>query len=146
MILIRINPLKIINLLLQIDRDLNAKPCKETLVKAIPFLSDLHFLATNTTNQSSSGGGGGGGGGGMLMSASSTGPVPITSSSSRSNLAASLSNANIVNSWSGGGPANLSQIVRNPSNAFLTNGANNPNGNNSSSPSARQIELLYTGL
>lgn len=78
--------------------------------------------------------------------------------SSRSNLPTALSSHNIVNSWSGGGPPNLSQLVRNPSNAFLPNGPNvsaahaaaaglNSGNSVSSSPSTRlPNELLYTGL
>lgn len=76
--------------------------------------------------------------------------TPLSSSNSRSNLSSILNNQGLVNSvGSGGGgvaipPANLTQIVRNPSNAFLTN---NMVAVVSSSPSARlQNELLYTGL
>ncbi len=31
------------NSILTLDKDLNAKPCRETLTKAVPFLSDQNF-------------------------------------------------------------------------------------------------------
>ena len=34
---------QVLNSLLTLDRDLNAKPCRETLTKAVPFLSDQNF-------------------------------------------------------------------------------------------------------
>lgn len=37
---------KIVNKISQIDEDLNSKPCRETLSKSIPFLSDRYFLNT----------------------------------------------------------------------------------------------------
>ena len=34
---------QVLNSILTLDKDLNAKPCRETLTKAVPFLNDQNF-------------------------------------------------------------------------------------------------------
>ena len=38
---------QILNNILTLDRDLNVKPCRETLTKAVPFLSDQYLEASS---------------------------------------------------------------------------------------------------
>lgn len=43
----------VVNKLSQLDMDLNQKPCRETLFKSIPFLSDQHFHSSPSGNSRS---------------------------------------------------------------------------------------------
>ncbi len=41
---------QIVTTVSQVDRDLSLKPCRETLSKTIPFLSDQHFFTASNNS------------------------------------------------------------------------------------------------
>ena len=45
---------QVLNSILALDKDLNAKPCRETLVKAVPFLNDQNFEVDQSNDPISS--------------------------------------------------------------------------------------------
>jgi hypothetical protein len=120
---------KIINIVNRADKDLSMKPCRETLIRAIPFLSDEHFNASSAQ-----------------ISTSANVPIGYQIPSNATNTR-NLPIVNSQNSLSSSYGNNLSQLIRNNTSFLLNNAemaAAVPVSTNSQSFS--QNEPLYTGL
>jgi hypothetical protein len=133
---------KIINIVIRMDKDLSMKPCRETLVRAIPFLSDEHFNASLANDST------------LTAAHAITGTmhqIPGNATNTRN-----LPVVNTQNSLSSSYGSNLAQLVRNNTTSYLLNNADMAAAvpvsttphlfTLSTSSSSRQNEPLYTGL
>jgi hypothetical protein len=121
---------KIINIVNRSDKDLSMKPCRETLIRAIPFLSDEHFNSASAEFSA------------ISNAAASGHQIPSNATNTR--------NLPIVNSQNSLGSSygnNLTQLVRNNTSFLLNNADMAAAVPISTTPHQfSQNEPLYTGL